>query len=429
MPEADGTGGSPAGAVGGRDEPTESWHTALLGLAGVLPDGLVALARGWLADGRHTDVARAVGFALVAGRFAGTGHLAELLRGWLDGGGGDSVSGSDGAAGGAGVDEPLDVDAAADLAAMLAHDGGKAAARGGQAPVPWRFYPSEPGAGQPWPHLPLDLTAAGTGGTVGSGGTVDAGDGAGTVVGTDRAMIEATRAETGACGLWRAWRVPPAEVPWPPPKRIYLVTVERRGELAAAAGRLQAALAAAGEPDPQVEVCPRGVPVPAYQRVARASGCLLWAREPAGAISVARVFDEVDALGGPRFAPDRPRLAGATAQRVAAYLDAGVPVLGTATTMADVVDPARGDVVPLTFRTDGRWVWTDTVGYYLRTHGLAPDADLLRHIDLVGRSGPADEVALHRVLVHLLGPEEPARAEPVWEVPAMGGALAASSGA
>jgi hypothetical protein len=94
-------------------------------------------------------------------------------------------------------------------------------------------------------------------------------------------------------------------------------------------------------------------------------------------ITVARVFDG----GGQDFAPDHPRMpAGPDREWVLTYLKAGADLLVTAGTLPDVVEPARGDVVPMSFRTDGVWVWTDTVTYYLEEHDLAPDPDLLDHI-------------------------------------------------
>ncbi|MEX5636815.1 hypothetical protein [Parafrankia sp. FMc2] len=384
------------------------WHRALLTLAGVLPDELVTRARGWLAEGRLLDLTRAVTFALVAGRFAAPGEVVDLL-------GRES--------GAAGADNAL-------LGLLESAPAEPAAV------TPWRFCAAEPGPAAPWAFLPLDLTT-GQGMPVGRSGAID------------RAMIEAVRAEPGAAGLWRAWRLAAGNSPWPRPRRVFVVTARLADEpvlpadgstppageparpvggLAAMAGRLQAALAAVDEPDPQVEVCLAGGEAPAYQVLARTGGALLWALEPAVPISVARVFDEVDPQDGPRFAVDRPRVDGTDQARIAAYLDAGVPVLGTSTTMIDIVEPGRGVVVPLTFRTDGSWVWTDAVSYYLTAYGLAPDPDLLRHALGAGPPSPVDEVALHRVLADLLRLEEPpavdappATADPVWYVPGLSG--------
>ncbi|MCL9797444.1 hypothetical protein MXD58_024650, partial [Frankia sp. AgKG'84/4] len=116
-----------------------------------------------------------------------------------------------------------------------------------------------------------------------------------------------------------------------------------------------------------------------------------------------------------------PRLADPAARAdLLARLDAGIPVLGTPSRMVDVVDPARGEVVPMTFRTDGHWIWTDTCAYYLDQHGVLPDPDLVRHLAASPVGAVADEVAQHRVLAHLLGPHTE---EPVWVVPQMGAPL------
>jgi len=97
---------------------------------------------------------------------------------------------------------------------------------------------------------------------------------------------------------------------------------------------------------------------------------------------VARVFDFADPVTGPGFAPghaviDDP----ARRDRLAGYLRGGHPVLMTTMRMNDVVDPAAGPAVPASFRTDGEWIWTDSVEYYLSRHGLAPDAELTAHIE------------------------------------------------
>ncbi|WP_179332389.1 hypothetical protein [Streptomyces sp. Tue6028] len=36
-------------------------------------------------------------------------------------------------------------------------------------------------------------------------------------------------------------------------------------------------------------------------------------------------------------------------------------------------------VVPAIFRTDGTWVWSDQIAYYLDRYGYAPDPGLRRH--------------------------------------------------
>lgn len=129
--------------------------------------------------------------------------------------------------------------------------------------------------------------------------------------------------------------------------------------------------------------------------------------------TMARVFDSVDPATGPRFAPDRPRLAGGgERERILAYLRAGTVVLATTGTMPDIVDPGRGATVPMSFRTDGTWIWTDTVTYYLAEHDVGPDPQLVAHIRAVdGPPPPADDATVVRARAALTAPTDTA---PVW---------------
>jgi hypothetical protein len=103
---------------------------------------------------------------------------------------------------------------------------------------------------------------------------------------------------------------------------------------------------------------------------------------PVPEFRVARVFDFADPQTGPGFAPGHPVIGDlARRSRLAGYLRGGHPVLVTTMRMNDVVDPAAGPAVPASFRTDGAWIWTESVEYYLSWHGLAPDADLTAHIE------------------------------------------------
>jgi hypothetical protein len=80
--------------------------------------------------------------------------------------------------------------------------------------------------------------------------------------------------------------------------------------------------------------------------------------------------------------------------------------------MRDVVTPERGAVVPMDVRTDGRWIWSDAITYYLERYGLAPDAELVAHIERLDFVPPeVDGAAIHRALAVL---PEPAADEPTW---------------
>ncbi|WP_410663432.1 hypothetical protein [Amycolatopsis sp. lyj-84] len=152
--------------------------------------------------------------------------------------------------------------------------------------------------------------------------------------------------------------------------------------------------------DAAVEVVSADGDMPRPTRTALASGTLLWAADPAPVLKVARVFDGVQADGTPFFLPGHPELAGAP--EVLEYLRAATTLLTTPDTMDDVWEPGRGRVVPMNFRTDGTWIWPDTVEYYLEEHGLAPESRLLAHVHAAGDRPPRlDQVAAHRAMTEL----------------------------
>jgi len=214
---------------------------------------------------------------------------------------------------------------------------------------------------------------------------------------TDRAAVAAVAQQPEAVALWRSWRIAPE---WAasaiPPAPIYVL--EANGPQAETAAAVMRALSAAGIEAPQVDVYRSGEKLPSYSAAARNSGALLWMDREAEPVRIARVFDQVDGARA-AFTPDRERLRGAELAQVAAFLDAGSPVLATTARAVDVVEPGRGQVVPMSYRTDGRWLWTESVTYYLRAYGLAPQPELLAHIRSRGRllpaADPADE---HRAL-------------------------------
>ncbi|GAA0587367.1 hypothetical protein GCM10010172_85600 [Paractinoplanes ferrugineus] len=221
----------------------------------------------------------------------------------------------------------------------------------------------------------------------------------------DDAATAAAAGLRGAVGLWRAWR---SDGP-----RVYVLELDAPvTELAAATAEVMRALTDAGAAVALVETYATGTGTPAYQQRAKLSAALLWARDALVGVELVRVFDSVDAETGPAFDADHEQLHGPERRRLLRYLDSGAGVLETTELMVDVVEPERGAVVPMSYRTDGDYVWTDTVGYYLREYGLAPDPDLVRQARrnayVVPEVGP---IAVHRALAELFRPVEP---EPVW---------------
>jgi hypothetical protein len=133
---------------------------------------------------------------------------------------------------------------------------------------------------------------------------------------------------------------------------------------------------------------------------------------------LAAVFDRVDPETGPSFDEDHLRLAdGPERAEVADYLRSGPHVLMTPMLMDDVLDPERRGVVPMSYRTDGEWIWTDTIAYYLDEYALAPEPGLLAHIRAqadVRRPAPSGEV-LERAVAFILTPPAEDNA-PVWNI-------------
>ncbi len=344
-------------------------HWLLLRLAGTVPDDLTTQCRHWLAEGRPCDVGRAVTYCVLSQRIPLTDAEIDLLAELL---------------------AASDVDTSAlSMVGLLDSE-----------PMPnYAFAPrradadrgSRRGAADDRPRAPVV--------------TAEPDDD------VDRAVLAAMGAKPATRAVWRAWRFPGDGAPWPRPRRVYVVEADHGSELAGMAARLQSIAADAGETDPQVEVYPVHADLPSYQRLARACGALIWARDPDPGLRLAGVFDQAG-VHGPQTAAGRPAPAAPEAARLAAYLSGGVPLLVTTARLTDVVTPARGAVVPMNYRTDGHWIWSDAAVYYLEQYGLAPDADLVAHIQRRGFVLPeVDGAAVHRALAAL---QEPAADEPTW---------------
>ena len=98
----------------------------------------------------------------------------------------------------------------------------------------------------------------------------------------------------------------------------------------------------------------------------------------AGALFAAPVFDDPARPGGP--APDRPAVHPQELDEVLAYLEEAPIALAARGYGRDTFNPDAGPAVPLTFHTDGTWVWPGGVAYYLRAHRIPPVPQLVQHI-------------------------------------------------
>ncbi|GIG03148.1 hypothetical protein [Catellatospora citrea] len=342
----------------------EALHLLLLRLAGRVPDELVSRARSWLAADRPVDVARGVVFALLQSRIGLPGADAVVLAHVLLAADGNTDALAE-------VERTADADL-----------------------PPFRFAPVDPDTLRLHDDqiaYNLDLTASDP-----DASSWDE---------HDSAVLHAVAAQPGpgVYALWRAWRYPATETPWPPPRRVYLVQSHGPAHtLPELTERLQQALAAAGDPDPQVETFTDPDDLPAYQRAALGYAALLWTAAQTPEVRIAALFDTVDAAGGPGFSPDHPLLEGTDLDRVSAYLTAGTALLASTVVMDDIVGSDRSVEVPMNFRTDGHWVWTDATTYYLTRHHLAPDPELVEHVlARQAADAQADAVALHRAMAAL----------------------------
>lgn len=68
------------------------------------------------------------------------------------------------------------------------------------------------------------------------------------------------------------------------------------------------------------------------------------------------------------------------ADAVLRFLRSGIPILAARTLRDDAVDPARRRCVPLTFSTDGEWIWPGELAYYLKVHGIWPEEEFLAYM-------------------------------------------------
>lgn len=115
-----------------------------------------------------------------------------------------------------------------------------------------------------------------------------------------------------------------------------------------------------------------------------------------GGLRLARVFDGQSPTGRPWFSPGRLRLPEPVRRkRLASYLSSGRTVLRAAGRGPDPLSESDEPVLPLTYRTDGVWVWQEALAYYA-LRGLAPELEFLSHIEGKGYLLPTtvdDEVA------------------------------------
>lgn len=91
-----------------------------------------------------------------------------------------------------------------------------------------------------------------------------------------------------------------------------------------------------------------------------------------------RTFDGMDDDGNPKLF--RTPVSPGEKDALLSYLKSAPAVLSSRGTAPDLLDPERPSKVPMAYHTDGRWVWSSSVAYYLEHHDVSPDQTFLGHI-------------------------------------------------
>lgn len=88
------------------------------------------------------------------------------------------------------------------------------------------------------------------------------------------------------------------------------------------------------------------------------------------------------------------------------FLEGGSAVLGAPGLAEDWLDPHHPLVVPVGFRTDGAWLWSIELAFYLRAHGIVPEPQFVAHMAALGFvAPPASEADLTAAEALLRGAE------------------------
>lgn len=86
-----------------------------------------------------------------------------------------------------------------------------------------------------------------------------------------------------------------------------------------------------------------------------------------------------DASGNLKVDDTNPPVTQEVRRSLVQILETAPVVRGTTATIIDLIEPDRGEVVGLSIRTDGKWLWNDSVLYYLREHNITPPDDFVQY--------------------------------------------------
>ncbi|GHF87086.1 hypothetical protein FHX82_004555 [Amycolatopsis bartoniae] len=128
--------------------------------------------------------------------------------------------------------------------------------------------------------------------------------------------------------------------------------------------------------------------------------------QPGPRFRIARIFDGQGPDGRPVL--NRPELDADELDRLYEYLSTAPVVLSERGLDLDRLASPPTAKVPVAFHTDGTWIWPAAVNYYLQEYGIAPEAELVAHVQQAGFRVPeVPEQALQAAGAHLTRGNQP----------------------
>ncbi|MEV5824922.1 hypothetical protein AB0L25_05040 [Spirillospora sp. NPDC052242] len=138
---------------------------------------------------------------------------------------------------------------------------------------------------------------------------------------------------------------------------------------------------------------------------------------PPGTLFQAKPYDSTGPDGRPVV--DRPPVPDALRDPLVRYLESAPVVLAAHSYDTDLLADDRRAAVPLTFHTDGTWVWQGSVAYYLKTYGLPPEPALVAHVQAAGFQVPKVSDEAQNIAVRIsTGQQEAAQPPSAFTPPA-----------
>ncbi|WP_236796767.1 TNT domain-containing protein [Amycolatopsis sp. GM8] len=128
--------------------------------------------------------------------------------------------------------------------------------------------------------------------------------------------------------------------------------------------------------------------------------------QPGPRFRIARIFDGQGPDGRPVL--NRPELDAEELDRLYEYLSTAPVVLSERGLDLDRLAVPPTPKVPVAFHSDGVWIWPAAINYYLQEYGIAPEGELVAHIQQTGfRLAEVPEQTLQAANAHLTRGNQP----------------------